>query len=170
MRTFSIAVLVLVLAAITGCETDPVLSDETAALAGNAPGVRNGPLHRPGEPCLLCHDGSLGDPPAFSVAGTVFTDQTGTTGQDGVTVTMTDSTGVQFSAAPTNTAGNFYVTPDEWTPTFPLVNVSILLTGQPSVSMTSEVGRSGSCATCHVGARGPASAGVVYLTALAALP
>jgi hypothetical protein len=158
----AVLLLVLVLEGVAGCETDPVLDDQTAALAPNAAGVRNGPLHRPGEPCLLCHDGALGDPPAFSVAGTVFADQTGTTGQDGVTVTMTDSTGDQYMSI-TNAAGNFYLTPDEWTPTFPLVNVNIALTGQLPVTMDSEVGRSGSCATCHFGARGPASAGVVYL-------
>ena len=40
--------------------------------AREAPGVRRGPLHRPGQPCLLCHDGALGDPQRFTVAGTVF--------------------------------------------------------------------------------------------------
>ena len=62
--------LALALIGMAGC--DPVHDDAIAALGPETPGVRRGPLHRPGQPCLLCHDGALGDPQEFAVAGTVF--------------------------------------------------------------------------------------------------
>jgi hypothetical protein len=144
-----------------GC--DPVKTDAIDALAGNAPGVRNGPLHRPGEPCLLCHDGDLGDPPAFSVAGTVFEEPNGMVGEDDATVLLTDSAGTMYMAT-TNTAGNFYVTPSQWSPVFPLTQVGVVSTAGTMVTMHSEVGRSGACATCHVAPVGPSSPGPVCIT------
>ena len=53
---------------------DPVHDDAVSALGGETPGIPRGPLHRPGQPCLVCHDGASGDPAAFSMAGTVFLD------------------------------------------------------------------------------------------------
>lgn len=143
----------------TGC--DPVVSNEINALGGEAPGVRRGPLHRPGQPCLLCHDGALGDPPAFSVAGTVFNDPVDLGGADGVIVSLTDNNGIPYMAT-TNTAGNFYVTPDQWSPAFPLK--VIIIGANTERIMQSEIGRDGACASCHVNPAGPSSPGVVCLT------
>ena len=61
------------LVALAAC--DPVHGDAISALGPEAPDVRQGPLHRPGQPCLLCHDGALGDPQRFTIAGTVFETQ-----------------------------------------------------------------------------------------------
>jgi hypothetical protein len=151
--------LALVLAAC-----DPVNEDAIAGLGGEAPGVRQGPLHRPGQPCLLCHDGQVGDPPAFSVAGTLFETPGALVGADLATVSLTDSADGGYRAT-TNTAGNFYVTPGEWTPTFPITIISVVDTAGVKATMHSEVGRDGACASCHVDPAGPASPGHVSMSA-----
>ena len=97
---------------VAAAACDPVESDAIAALGGEAPGVRRGPLHRPGQPCLLCHDGAIGDPPAFSVAGTIYDDPVDLDGEDGVNVVVTDSL-ENTCTATTNEVGNFYLTPEE---------------------------------------------------------
>jgi hypothetical protein len=163
--TVRVAMRSLALAALASASVrcDPVKSDAIDALRGNAPGVSNGPLHRPGEPCLLCHDGDFGDPSAFSVAGTVFEEPLGMVGEDGATVLLTDSTGSMHMAT-TNSVGNFYLTPGQWSPVFPLTHVEVVSAAGSIVTMQSEVGRSGACATCHVAPAGPASPGPVCVT------
>ena len=157
----SVALMALVGVAVS---CDPVESDAIDALGGENPSVRRGPLHRPGQPCLLCHDGAVGDPPAFSVAGTVYDDPVELDGEDNATLELTDSTGSSYTAM-TNAAGNFYVTPDEWTPVFPLVGIAVYAFGAGApVKMQSEAGRSGGCATCHVPPTGPSSPGPVVIT------
>jgi hypothetical protein len=134
---------------------DPVHSSEVSALPGEVPGVPHGPTHRPGQPCLLCH----GD---FNVAGTVFADPVALTPAVGVSVSLADSQGSTFVAS-TNEAGNFFVRTDEWTPVYPM-KVSITSNGV-TTSMTADVGRNGSCASCHFDPVGPASPGHVYTSA-----
>jgi hypothetical protein len=143
------------LLALAAC--NPVVEDAVDALGPEAAGVRRGPLHRPGQPCLLCHDGDIGDPPQFTVAGTVFDDPVDLDGADGITVTMTDANDSMYEAT-TNAAGNFYVTPDQWNPTFPL-HVSL----SNGLVMSSEIGRNGACAFCHVNPASPSSPGPVVL-------
>lgn len=143
---------------------DPVHSNAVASLGGEAPGVPNGPTHRPGQPCLLCHDGKLGSPAEFSVAGTVFVDPNDTSpsnGASGAEVRMTDSTGVTYTAA-TNRVGNFYVTSGEWRPSYPM-RVEIAFQGM-TTRMTSHIGRDGSCAGCHKSPVGWDSPGPVALS------
>jgi hypothetical protein len=144
------------LVAIAAC--DPVHSDAIDALGGNAPGTRNGPLHRPGQPCLLCHDGAFTDARGFSVAGTIYLTQDSNQPATGAIVEMTDKNGSVHSAR-TNEAGNFYVTPEEWTPTYPL-HVTVTSGGTKAVMQT-RIGRDGSCAGCHVDPVGPGSPGHV---------
>ena len=159
VRLFSVA-LSLAPLAIVGC--DPVHASEIDALGGEAPGVPEGPLHRPGQPCLLCHDGEIGDPTAFSVGGTVFDTPSSMQGVVGATVAMTDTIGSSDTAT-TNAAGNFYVTPPEWTPIYPIVEVQVQ-SGNVTVSMETLIGRNGSCAGCHTGTAGPVSPGPITLT------
>ncbi len=152
----------VMLVAFAAC--DPVNSDAIAALGGETPGVRQGPMHRPGQPCLLCHDGQIGDPPAFSVAGTVFEIPAGDIGVDSATVTLVDSANSTYHAL-TNSAGNFYATPDEWSPTFPIVSVSVVDSSGLKAVMQSQIGRDGACAGCHVSPAGPASPGHISMMA-----
>ena len=144
--------------AVAAC--DPVHDDAIAALGGEAPGVRRGPLHRPGQPCILCHDGAIGDPQAFSVAGTVYALFKESAPAVGAQVQIEDITGAVFRA-PTNAAGNFYVTTSQWQPTYPTqMQVSLMAATN---QMLTHVGRDGSCATCHQSLSGPSSPGPVYV-------
>lgn len=141
---------------------DPVQDHAIAALGGELPGTRPGPLHRPGQPCLLCHDGALGDPQAFSLAGTVFLQPDAEAAARGaqVEVTAADGSSMMFT---TNAAGNFYVPAQRWQPVFPL-QVKVHFQGE-SVDMLSNIGRDGSCAGCHSDPPGPDSPGHVYAEA-----
>jgi hypothetical protein len=139
---------------------DPVHDDAVSALGGEVAGVSPGPLHRPGQPCLLCHDGASGDPPAFTMAGTVFLDANTLTPAPGVTVKLVAADG-NTTLATTNAAGNFYLAPSDYTPKYP-VHVASLALGGVSVLMHSHIGGNGSCASCHVDPTGPDSPGHVY--------
>lgn len=144
---------------LAGC--DPVQSDAIAALGGEAAGVRRGPLHRPGQPCTLCHDGALGDPGEFSVAGTIFLTPSKRVGVNGAKVTMIDAALTTYIAH-TNAAGNFYATPTQWKPAFPILSV-VVESGAATAQMYGEIGRSPSCATCHFDPAGPTSPGHISM-------
>jgi hypothetical protein len=152
-------IVLLVALGVAAC--DPVHSDAVDALGDEAQGVRRGPLHRPGQPCLTCHDGALGDPNSFSVAGTIFESPDGLTAAVGATVHLTSSNGSDTSVI-TNAAGNFYLTPSEYTPAYPM-HVDVTYARFPTVKMLSNVGRDGSCADCHKDPAGPTSAGHIYI-------
>ncbi len=153
--------------ALSSCN-DPVHDAEVQALGPEDPNVPKGELHRPGQPCLVCHDN-------FSIGGTVYQDDL-TTPMNGATVTLTDSTGSQ-GVATTNAAGNFFLRTSDWKPVFPIgtytasdgtnvIAVSIVGSDQNNTAqMITHIGRDGSCATCHFGS-GPSSSspGPVYVT------
>jgi hypothetical protein len=140
---------------------DPVVDNAIAALPGEQRGVHPGPRHRPGQRCLLCHDGELGDPREFSVAGTVFERPTGAVPARGATVELTNADGSKYDVV-ANEAGNFYLYPSDYTPKFPL-QVKVQYQGQ-TVTMHSVIGREGACAACHADPAGAASPGHVYVT------
>jgi hypothetical protein len=152
----------ILLATTPAC--DPVGDDAVAALGPETPGVRPGPFHRPGQPCLVCHTGGLTSPPAFSVAGTIYQTPSSPIGLEGATVSLTDSTGSNFVTMASNVAGNFYVKPDDWNPVFPLSGVVVTSTTAGFAVMQSDIGRNGACASCHVNPAGPASPGQVCIT------
>lgn len=148
---------------------NPVQDDAVSALGGETPGVRRGPLHRPGQPCILCHDGALGDPQRFTVAGTVFQTSGSRTPAEGATVTLTDANGTVIQVA-TNAAGNFYLTPTQYNPATPM-QVVVTESGGTSVKMQTliagnlaEEPNNGSCASCHSDPVGPKSPGHVCIT------
>jgi hypothetical protein len=74
-----------------------------------------------------------------------------------VKITAADQTKKTFT---TNAAGNFYVTPSQWRPAFPL-QVSVDYQGR-TLDMDSTVGRDGACASCHVDPASADSPGHVY--------
>jgi len=141
---------------------DALRDQAIASLGPEDPRVPPGPLHRPGQPCLLCHQegGVAPDSSTFSVAGTVFVDATAQRPAPGVSVIILDRAGGAFTAA-TNCAGNFFVRPESFIPSYPMWVT--LRAGSVQRDMDSASYREGSCAACHAGARGPASAGPVYL-------
>lgn len=139
----------LVASTSTSC-FDPQHSDEVDALGGEVNGVGPGPTHRPGQYCRACHGGSGPGKPEFSIAGTVYAVRGNGNPKPGVTVTLTDANGVQRQK-PTNEAGNFYISIDEWSPVFP-VRVKLDFPGEATKGMVTPIGRNGGCAFCHYGA------------------
>jgi hypothetical protein len=157
MRSLSPLIAAVALA-VSGC-ADPVYDDAIAKLGGEAPGVRPGELHRPGQPCALCHS-SRGGESEFSLAGTVFVDATSLTPIEDVDVRIVDSQNRKYVAR-TNCAGNFFIKPDEFTPDFPIW--LDLKRGAIFREMETPVYREASCAACHSDPKGLASAGHVFL-------
>lgn len=104
-------------------------------------------LHRPGQPCLVCHSEYGGASPVLAIAGTIFKQDPMTGARVGapfVKVDIRDSSGAPSRFACTNDAGNFYIEADKWAElTFPLKVQA------GSLFMESIIGREGSCAACH---------------------
>ncbi|HEY5145706.1 MAG TPA: hypothetical protein VII82_03025 [Polyangiaceae bacterium] len=149
------------LGALAGC-VDTTHDIEVQALGGEAAGVAPGPDHRPGQPCLVCHGGEGPASSHFSVAGTVYAVEKESAPAVGAQVQVEDITGVAFPS-PTNGAGNFYISAQDWQPTYPIqMQVSL---GPANKQMLTHVGREGSCATCHTSSPGPASPGPIYVAA-----
>jgi hypothetical protein len=150
------------------CACDPVHDDAIAALGPEAPGVRRGPLHRPGQPCLLCHDGAIGDPQRFTVAGTVYQTPGGKVASVGASVVLVDAH-AHSTTLQTNAAGNFYATPSQYDPTFP-IQVTLRGQGGETVPMQTlvegngTVEPNGGCASCHFDPAGRNSPGHVCVT------
>lgn len=149
-RFIALAFVMLTAVSSTSC-FDPEHKDEVNALGGEANGVRTGPFHRPGQPCRACHGGMGPGKPEFSIAGTVYAFRDNGQVKPGVTVILTDTTGVTKQIQ-TNQAGNFYFSIDQWSPTFP-VSVKLDFPGlaQPK-AMQTVIGRNGGCGFCHYGA------------------
>jgi hypothetical protein len=146
---------------------DPVHQAQVDALGPEKPGIPQGPFHRAGQPCTVCHSRQGPAKAVFSMAGTVFAARPDSpssqrsVGVDQAAVGIVDSTGSNFLAS-TNCVGNFYVAPDSYDPTFPvLVAVS---KGKTSTFMQSHITRETSCANCHARAISDTSPGQVYLT------
>ena len=144
---------------VVACQ-DAVHDQEVAAL-GSESGP-TGPLHRPGQPCLVCHGGQGPAKQEFSVAGTVYENQGGGNPAEGAVVTIEDVTGRALSPT-TNAAGNFYITKSDWVPSYPTMMSVTSSDGTVSDTMLTHVNRDGSCASCHTLKAGPTSPGPVYL-------
>ena len=160
LTPFGIVALAAV-ALLAASDQDPVHDNEVTALGPEQPGVSPGPTHRPGQPCLVCHGGSGPASQQFAAAGTVYPWQSGSTAAlTGVTVTL-NATHDSIATATTNEVGNFYVLESQWVPAFP-VHVQLAYQSN-SLSMTTHIGRDGSCATCHFDPPGPETPGHVYV-------
>jgi hypothetical protein len=133
-------------AAALSC-SDPFLDGQNDAQGNETSGVEQGQYHRAGSACVTCHreGGEASDAP-FTVAGTVFAQPLKQVGVDSVEIRMTDADGTKFLTK-TNCVGNFFVTPAEWVPKFPIL-VEIAKGGVRR-SMRSVIGREPSCAVCH---------------------
>jgi hypothetical protein len=147
-------------AALLGC-TDAVHDDAVAALGDESPDVPAGPLHRPGQPCVVCHDGSGPGSMVLSFGGTAYQDDVHATPLVAAKVRITDVKKHSVTAV-TNCAGNFFVQAADYTPTYP-VHVEVDF-GSLAAKMTQHIGRDGSCASCHTGKDQPSSVVHIYLT------
>ena len=144
--------------ALAGC-SDPVRQAAIEALGPEDPRVAPGPLHRPGQPCLVCH-GEGGGATPMSAAGTVYRMAGDATPAAGAEVTLRDAARTAV-VAEVNCAGNFYVYARRFAPTLPLW-ASVRL-GDESIAMESPLHRDGDCASCHGEPAGPASAGPIFV-------
>jgi hypothetical protein len=142
----------------SGCG-DPVRDQAIAALGPESPNRPAGPLHRANQPCLLCHSDAGGSVP-MTVAGTVFRDPIDAWPVADVEVLLVDAAGRGFSTR-TNCAGNFFVYPRQWAPTFP-VWVTVRH-GRQSIDMESPLNKDGDCATCHQDPKRASAVGHVFL-------
>ena len=151
---------VLLLAALVlGCGWDPLLDAQIAALGSEAPNVPRGPLHRPGQPCAACHRPD-GHAPAFTVAGTIYRDPVALIAVADIPVALIDAAGKTFTTH-TNCVGNFYVRPNEFSPTPPMwVSVQ---SGPVPFKMESPIHREASCAACHFDPGGRDTAGHIFV-------
>ena len=171
IRTSGILALALAAAAAAPSCSDPVHDDEVKALGPEYPGIPPGEYHRAGQPCTVCHGPEGPAQTQFSVAGTIFWQPYVTTngqnqssiGANNVTVSLVDDTGRQEQVV-TNCVGNFWITPGDYPAAFPLL-VTVFGPGGLTASMgTAQIGRSGSCATCHNDPPNYNSLGHVHLT------
>lgn len=137
------------------------------ALGSEDPNVAPGPLHRPGQPCVTCHGGSGPASQQFSIGGTVYASQGQSAPAANAMVSIEDITGTTTTVQ-TNDVGNFYITVQQWQPSYPLLPRVTL--GQTTQTMSTHVGRDGSCADCHAKQPGPTSIGPIYITPVNAGP
>lgn len=176
MRTCAFLALLLTV----GC-ADPVRSDAIDKLGGEAQGVPAGPLHRPGQPCVLCHDGNGPGSMVLLFGGTVYQSFDTKVPMVGAIVHFRDSAGKDYRTA-TNCAGNFFVVDGDYEPNWPVFvkveyAITVNLPTGPvtqllSPTMTSPIYetdgstvsglRDHSCAYCHSDPPGTASVGHVY--------
>ncbi len=132
--------IVAMFAALLGCG-NRAIDVKVDSLGPEVEGIEQGPYHRPGQPCILCH-GYGGQEPTMVVAGTIFGtpakgDTIGTNADwpklwniwdggenepipvEGALVTITDSLG-KVVTKETNCVGNFYIETSEEPLAFPL--------------------------------------------------
>ena len=102
---------------------------------------------RPGMDCISCH--ASGEGPAFTAAGTVYSDyhqEDDCYGEPGVTVEITDADGAVFTAE-SNDAGNFYFRPGDAV-IQPPYTARLLVAGVETNAMVGEQ-TDPNCAACH---------------------
>lgn len=143
---------------LLGC-SDPVHEREVEALGPETTGVEQGPLHRPGQPCGVCHGEQGHARPLFSLSGTVYRHSRGDEPEARLRVRVLDAQGSQWSFVP-NDAGNFYATADDFAPVYPLWIK--LERGEQVVEMRSAIARESSCGACHRRLATPSAVGQVY--------
>jgi hypothetical protein len=150
-------------ALLGACCTDPLRERRIEALGPEQLGVSPGPLHRPGQPCLACHDGEDSSVPRHSVAGTVYVDTRADQTAANVLVELVDARAERFELT-SNCAGNFYVEGARFEPVYPLWTA--LRFEDERIQMQSSIGRDGSCASCHALSASNTATGAVYLYSL----
>jgi hypothetical protein len=163
--------LVLPLLGATAACQDAVHDDEVSALGPEAAGVSPGPDHRPGQPCTVCHGGNGPAKVKFTLAGTVFMDWAASAPAVGAELQFEDANGNTYHVQ-TNQAGNFYLQPGDWSPTFPVSVPLLSYSSSGGMAMTQQMttndNRDGSCASCHGLKPSATSPGPIYVKTPAA--
>ncbi len=130
--------------------TDPVKDHAIERLGPEQGGVSEGPEHRPGQPCVLCHsDGGPASNHKFAIAGTIFETAAGDKGAANVGVYFIDAASAERKVY-TNGVGNFYVPEGDWPDlTFPFKTGLRRDKDAAGLPMQSTINREGSCNFCH---------------------
>jgi hypothetical protein len=151
-RRFFVAIAMLGASGSASC-FDPAHSDEVDALGPERKGILPGPNHRPGQNCRTCHGGKGPGSPELSIAGTIYSARGVQEPLSDVSIELMDATGAR-RAVYSNEVGNFYLTSDRWSPTFPVfVSLRDPRADQNGVKeMVTPIGGDGGCARCHYGA------------------
>jgi hypothetical protein len=163
-----VGVIAALAPSLGACTSDPIHEAQVSALGPEAPGVPVGQYHRAGQPCGICHGAEGPAKTIFSVAGTIFSAPYGSAGAnppigvDKATVFFVDDNSSQNEIQATNCVGNFWFTPEQWNPAFP-IRVQVGLGQGTPTAMTSHIGREASCATCHQDPPSANTVGHVYL-------
>ena len=147
---------------LAACTSDPVLESRTAALGSEDPAVPVGEDHRPGQPCVTCHQPSGASDRHFALAGTVLWGPVKLQGVAGARVELLDARPGPLPprVVTTNCAGNFFIDATDDL-TFPL-RVRVGAKGKTR-DMRSPIFRERSCAGCHESERSTSSPGPVLL-------
>lgn len=148
LRALAALAVVAFGASFVSC-ADPVQQKQIDRLGGEPGDVPQGPLHRAGQPCVLCHsDGGPASDKKFAVAGTIWESSSpDAKGAAGVKVYFIDASSAQRDTV-TNETGNFFIPEGDWPDlTYPF-KVGIVKDSKP-VSMISVVNREPSCNFCH---------------------
>jgi hypothetical protein len=131
----------------------------------------NGPEHRAGFACTVCHGESA--TPSFELAGTIYADQVGRNGLENATITVRDAKGQEVTAT-SNRVGNFFFEAGGGSGrrgnqgasrlatvlVYPL-SVRVSAGGQEQ-RMRGLIWREHSCAGCHRGSPSATSNGPVF--------
>jgi hypothetical protein len=136
------------------CTNDPARQKKIDALGPEPGDVPQGELHRPGQPCVLCHsDGGPADKTKFAIAGTIFdSNKSDGKGLSNVRVLFIDASSATREVT-TNDAGNFFILQTEWPDlTFPFRTG--IASGANTAKMQSTINREPSCNFCHKPAAG----------------
>jgi len=158
MRT--LLALVFATSTLASACNDPVQARQEDVLGDEDPSVPEGPLHRPGQPCLVCHGEEGSVDPKFSFAGTLYQKAGLLEPLHDATVRFIDGSGQQYSVT-SNCAGNFYVGASNFVPKWP-VWMKVEYDGL-TAEMVSSSTREGSCGACHKDPASPSTVGHVYL-------
>jgi len=152
----------------SSCALDPVHDSSVKALGEEDPEWPQGPYHRAGQPCTVCHGGQGPAKTKFLMAGTIFA-TAGTKDDPSKPVNMAqvrirDSKNLTGSECVfTNCRGNFYVTEKQFPDgIYYPVKVAVSKDGAEK-PMNSLIGREPSCAVCHKRPGFFDSPGQVYL-------
>lgn len=152
---------------------DPLNDGKIAELGDEQEGFPPSDVHRPGQPCVLCHSEYGGAEPELSIGGTLFLEPTGgdlPVPVEGYTIRIIDSAS-QIVNLVSNRCGNFFIEKSAFNPAYPLrAELFGPSTGDATKTvqltvMSTRIGRDGSCGSCHSHPASPFSPGVVYLPA-----
>jgi hypothetical protein len=157
---------------------DPLRDTRIELLGEEDPNFPADARHRPGQPCVWCHNSYENASPVMAVGGTVFFRPPPLAGElpesvppyvvGGFVVRLLGSDGKSIELL-VNECGNFWATPEQFEPVYPIRTrlLSINDAGDTivNVGMGTRIGREESCGACHSEPKSPFSPGAIVVNA-----